>query len=94
MICDNCKIDRLVTDFIKNKKYCYHCEYQLKLEQSSGKQIQKTNFCRVCGKAVAHIENLKKRQRSVFCSLNCAKKGHKHLINNHWTRQVRSGRFS
>ena len=93
MICDNCKIDRLVTDFIKNQKYCYRCEYQKKIEKTQKKQTPKPTFCRICGKEVITEKNLKKRQRTVFCSCECAQLGHKNLINNHWTRQVRSGRF-
>lgn len=91
MICDSCKIDRLVTDFIKNQKFCYRCEYQKKIEKTTGKRTPNPTFCRMCGKQVVRIENLKKRQRTVFCSYECAEKGHKKLIKNHWTRKVRAG---
>lgn len=91
MICDNCKIDRLVTDFIKNQKYCYRCEYQKKLQKSSQIQMEKVLDCRICGNEIVRIEGLKKRQRSVFCSKECAIKGHKKLSFEHWTRPNRKG---
>lgn len=94
MICDNCKIDKLVTDFINNQKYCYQCEYQRKLTNSPKIRTRRLNYCRVCGAEVVHQNNLKKRQRTVFCSQKCALLGHKELSNNHWTRQVRSGRVA
>jgi len=90
MICDNCKIDRLVTDFIKNQKYCYRCEYRKKLVFCPEKKTPKKNYCRSCKKEIVPIENAKKRQRTVFCSLECAQDGHKVLTNNHWTRQLRN----
>lgn len=94
MICDSCKIDRLLTDFINNQKYCYRCEYREKLQKPVIKRTKKPMFCRICRKEVFHISDAKKRQRTVFCSCECAEKGHKELINNHWTRQVRSGRVA
>lgn len=90
MFCDNCKKDRLVTDFIKNQEFCYHCEYQKKIEKSKEKRTDKKVFCRVCDKEVIQDKNLKKRQRTVFCSLECAQQGHKELSSNYWTRQVKS----
>ena len=93
MICGSCKKLRLVTDFINNQNFCYRCEYRKKLEIISKKRTQKPKFCRMCGEKIAHIDNLKKRQRNVFCSQKCAKKGHKELINNYWTRKFQSERF-
>lgn len=90
MICDNCKIERKETDFINNQKFCYKCEYQKNIEKASKNRIRKTVTCRECGKIVNHNKELKKRQRTVFCSLECAKKGHRELSNNHWTRKFRS----
>jgi len=89
MICANCNIDRLVNDFINNQKFCYHCEFQIKLTKSPKRQTPKPSLCRTCGKEIPHKKNLGKRQRTVFCSGECAKKGHKNLLNNHWTRKVR-----
>lgn len=90
MICDNCKKDRLVNDFINNQKFCFHCEYQIKLSKVPKKRTPKSVLCRICHKEVIRVENLKKRQRTVFCSCECAQIGHKELSNNHWTRRVRS----
>lgn len=90
MICDNCKIERLVTDFIKNQKYCYRCEYQIKLSKTPKKRTKKQKLCRVCQKEITQTENVKKRQRDVFCSHQCAQKGHEEQLKNHWTRLVGS----
>jgi hypothetical protein len=92
MICDNCKIDRLVTDFINKHKYCYRCEYQIKIQEIRKSKTSKPSLCRVCGNKVIYQKGLKKRQRTVFCSCECAQLGHKQLISNHWTRKVHSGR--
>ncbi len=94
MICDNCKIDREVKDFINNQKYCYRCEYQKKLKKTGKKRTKKPICCRMCKKEIFHIENARKRQRTIFCSCECAEKGHKELIQSHWTRQARSGRVA
>lgn len=89
MICDNCKIERLERDFLKNQKFCYHCELQKKLEKISENKTEKKVVCRRCGNQIKQDKSLKKRQRSVFCSKECAQEGHKELNNNHWTRIVR-----
>lgn len=88
MICDSCKIDRLVTDYINNQKFCYHCEYRNKLRKMREKQEEKPIPCRTCGKDVIQQKDLKKRQRTVFCSENCALAGHKEIIKNYWCRKV------
>lgn len=90
MICDSCKTDRLITDFINNHKFCYHCTYRKKLEKKTEKQTQKHVICRVCGNEVIRNEKQKKRQRTVFCSSECAEKGHKDQIKNHWIRKMRA----
>jgi predicted nucleic acid-binding Zn ribbon protein len=89
MLCRNCKIDRLITDFINNQKFCYHCMYRIKLEKDGLRRVRPHLFCRICGKEIVIKENLKKRQRSVFCSNECAVQGHKKQLNNHWTRMIR-----
>lgn len=88
MICDNCKIERLVTDFINNQKFCYHCVYRIKLQKMTEKRTPKPSLCRTCGNQVIQLENQKKRQRSVFCSRDCAQKGHKEQLINHWSRKI------
>jgi hypothetical protein len=90
MKCNSCKLDLLITDFINNQKFCYHCIYRIKLEKSGQKRTRKSHFCRNCGKEVIQKENLKKRQRTVFCSSECAGWGHKKQVNNHWTRKIRT----
>ena len=88
MICGSCKIDRLVADFINNQKFCYHCEYRIKLQKSTERRTLKPMLCRTCGKEIGHDESQKKRQRTVFCSSECAEKGHQEQLKNHWTRKI------
>lgn len=89
MLCDNCHIDKQEKDFINNQKFCYQCEYKLKIKKIAETRKEDTHKCRTCGKHFVLIENLKKRQRSYFCSEACAKLGHKAQLNNHWTRKIR-----
>jgi hypothetical protein len=93
MICDNCKIDRSDSDFINNQKFCFRCEYQKKMEKIPRKKIQKPALCRMCGSPITHEENSKKRQRTIFCSPQCAEEGHKELNSSHWVRLLRSRRI-
>jgi hypothetical protein len=89
MFCEKCKIDRSDKDFVNNKKLCFRCEYQEKLRKAPQMQdVRRPLFCRMCTKQIAHDESLKKRQRTVFCSLECAQKGQKELNNNYWTRKL------
>lgn len=89
MICNCCKIDKTVTDFINNNKICYQCIYREKLLKNTDKRTLKILSCRICGNEVKQKANEKKRQRTIFCSSECAKKGHKDQLNNHWTRKLR-----
>ena len=92
MFCDSCKTEKLVSDFINNKNICYKCMYQKKIEKIQGKRTPKVFFCRCCEKEIIHDKELKKRQRTVFCSEECAEKGHRERVGNYWTRKIRSGR--
>lgn len=89
MICECCKIDRLEKDFLKNQKFCFRCEYRKKVEKNIESRIPKARFCKVCGEEIFRDDGLKKRQRTIFCSEECAEKGHKFSISNHWTRKLR-----
>ncbi len=89
MICDNCKIDREKSDFLNNQKFCYRCEYQIKLNKMPKNRKPKSNRCRMCKKEIAHIEELKKRQRTTFCSKECADKGLKQQRDDYWVRNIR-----
>lgn len=90
MICCSCKIDKLVTEFINNENICYKCVYRKKLDNTLEKRANVKNFCRTCGNQIIIKKNLKKRQRTVFCSKECAELGHKHQLTFHWTRQLNS----
>lgn len=93
MICDNCKTERLFSDFINNQKFCYHCEYMLKMLKKTDKRVRKPVYCRTCKGEIVFKESLKKRQRTVFCSEDCALEGHRLLSKNHWTRMIGDGYF-
>lgn len=88
MICDICKIDRLDTDYLNNSNICYRCVYRKKLEKTPEKRTPKPRLCRTCHKEVLRLENQNKRQRTVFCSRECAEKGHKEMIKNYWTKKT------
>lgn len=88
MICNNCNLDKIITDFVNNKNICYKCVYRIKIEKISVKRIERKQFCRICEKEVIHKIDVKKRQRTIFCSRECAALGHKDQINNHWTRKL------
>lgn len=90
MICDSCKIDKLVNDFLNNCNICYKCVYQEKLRKAAKKRILKQCNCKTCGKKIIHQKDLKKRQRTVFCSEMCAILGHKHSTKNYWCRKIPS----
>ncbi len=89
MICNKCKIDKVEKDFINNQEFCYQCVYQIKLQKNTEKRIKKIPNCRICDKEIFHSINQIGRQRSVFCSPECAKKGHQKLIKEYWTRKIR-----
>ncbi len=87
MICEKCFREKDDKDFLNNNMICFKCIYELKMK-SSNPSIAK-NVCRICSKKFYGDKNAKKRQRNVFCSEECALKGHKELSNNHWTRKLR-----
>lgn len=88
MICNNCKIDKPISDFINTENICYKCMYRIKIAKSMKKRIEKPILCRQCGNPVIVKDRQKKRQRTIFCSQECAQKGHKKQLNNHWTRKI------
>lgn len=94
MICDNCKMERIETDFIKNQKFCYKCEYHKKFENMPKRRIPKPKFCRMCSKEVIQDKALKQKQRTVFCSEECAKEGHRQLTSNYWTKYIQARRVN
>lgn len=89
MICDRCKLNKPDNDFINNQNICFRCVYNLKTQKTTEKRTAEPMVCRVCNKEIVRKTNLKKRQRSVFCSDECAKQGQKELVRNHWTRKIR-----
>lgn len=88
MICDICKIDKLITDFINSENICYKCLYRIKIAKMSKKRTEPIANCRCCGEPIIRKKNERKRQRTVFCSVECAEKGHKDQLKNHWTKTL------
>lgn len=88
MICSNCKTDRNDSDFFIIHEFCYKCEYQKKIEKMKPNKKSKCKNCRMCGNLIVLDPNAKRRQRSIFCSYECAEKGHKKQINQYWTRSL------
>lgn len=93
MICDSCKEDKLVNDFINNQTICYQCVYRKKILKNVENRSEKPRFCRACKKEVIIKKELKKRQRTVFCCQECALAGHKEIKKNYWCRKVPNIRF-
>ena len=89
MICTRCNKDHPDKDFLLKKTICYHCVYEIKSKDKKSQTITR-NHCRNCGEEIFFDPTAKKRQRSVFCSKECAFEGHKEMSNNHWTRKLRS----
>lgn len=88
MICDSCKQERLIKDFINNQNICYRCIYRDKIKKTPKIRTKTPCYCRTCGQEVINIKDLKKRQRTVFCSEKCALIGHKEITRNYWCRRV------
>jgi len=89
MICPDCKKDLNPTEFIGCQKSCYHCVYKKKIEFLKKVKAPETTLCRVCNKKIIFDKTLKKRQRNVFCSSECADIGNRDKRNSHWTRKLR-----
>jgi hypothetical protein len=88
MICISCEKDQNDKCFINSKNICYHCVYRKKREIVKENKIPKTLTCRLCKKAIYRDNKIKKRQRTVFCSDECARIGQKEKCVSYWTRQV------
>lgn len=89
MICKFCNTERRAKDFMKNQLYCYRCEYHLKVQKFIHKQRNTNVVCRTCGIELIKQENIHRRQRTIFCSEECAKEGHQNKIDTYWTNQIR-----
>ena len=86
MICNECKLELPDRDFFLNNKSCYRCIYAMKVKKTKNKI--KKNHCRICRKEVFFDVNAKKRQRSVFCSYECAEIGQRELMKKYWTNRL------
>jgi hypothetical protein len=93
MFCDNCKKERLEKDFINNQKFCYRCEYRKKKEKTTEKRIKKDLVCRQCQQVFYRNKEKGGSKRTVFCSMECAEKGHKESIKRHWTKRIQLTRI-
>ncbi len=86
MYCDGCKKELLDKDFIKNQLQCYRCTYKEKCKLIKEKKCK----CRQCEKVFIVEIATSKKPRTVYCSLECAKIGHKVQTSTHWTKVLRS----
>lgn len=62
--------------------------YRIKQQKNTENRKSKKMICRICDREIVHIKNQIGRQRSVFCSEECAKKGHQQMIKDYWTRRI------
>ena len=88
MICTVCRNDLDPSDFFHKKSMCFHCLYLQKLKIQAKKKPNQKTFCRICEKEIRFDESLKRRQRNVFCSDECAIIGYRQKRENHWTKQL------
>lgn len=87
MICEKCKINKPDKDFINKGNLCFRCEYQEKLKKSPAIRTKpRPALCRICKTEIVYKEDLKKNQRTVFCSLVCAHQGQKIANQIYWQR--------
>lgn len=86
MICSGCNLDRLKKDFFTGQIKCYKCMYRDKL----GKNCKKKLICKMCKLEFVVPSGTGKKQRDVYCSQECANKGHKIQLSTHWTKVLRS----
>ena len=88
MICPDCKKECAENDFIMQQESCFRCTYaKKKLVQNQ--PVKKKCLCRMCEKELIFQEQSTKRQRNVYCSEKCAKKGQRVLNDSHWTRTIK-----
>ncbi len=86
MICTKCNQDLTEHSFLPGQEFCFRCIYKMK----TAKKIVPPKLCRICNEKILIDKELKKRQRTVFCSEKCALKCQKSKNEKHWTRRVRA----
>ncbi len=89
MICPNCSKECLPSDFLPKQTDCYRCVYKSKNVVKAETKKKKECLCKICGDEITNDKDVKKRQRNVYCSEQCAQKGHKNTNENYWTRKFR-----
>ncbi len=89
MFCENCKSEKDEKDFILSQPFCFQCMFKLKIQNRIEKPKSK-KFCRICKKELIFIEKSKEKQRTIYCSIDCAVKGQKKLTINYWTTKMRN----
>lgn len=50
---------------------------------------EKECLCKICNKKIENDKTIRKRQRNIYCSEECALKGHKQRNLTYWTRKLR-----
>lgn len=90
MICNCCNKDLIEKDFLLKQTCCFRCVYLKKIKNKKKEKPIKVCVCRNCKREFTKNLEIKKRQRTVFCSDACAEIGYKDMKKNHWTRRLRS----
>ena len=88
MICKHCKTTKDDKDFLPKQEFCYQCMYEIKTKKLKKGLIKRKKFCRICKTELIYDKSLKKNQRSVFCSYDCAEIGHRERSKEHWTKKL------
>jgi hypothetical protein len=87
MICIHCKLDKDTKDYIMGNVICYKCVFEAKIK-IIGKRKPFNLKCKICNAYIKEEKENKNRQKEKYCSVECAKIGHKININNYWARSI------
>jgi hypothetical protein len=74
--CRKCGRECEESDFVNESNDCYKCIYKEKVKNSI--LDKKTKVCRICNEKCG-------KNRSVYCSDECAKTGEREQKAQHWT---------
>ena len=83
--CSQCELNLDERFFIKDQTACFRCVYREKIKTEKSRRHK----CRECDKVFFCKKELKKKQRTVYCSEICAESGYKKQRNSHWTKKLK-----
>ena len=84
MLCEECKKDKEPKEFILRQRNCYKCIYKKKIKACK----EKKKICQECQKIIKFSFS-KNKQRSKYCSEECARIAQKRQNDNYWTKKLR-----